>query len=101
VQINVGNLSIAGRFIGDGAYGPIRDVAEALGSNVCWDGSNNSMEVQPQLPPEFMGIKVKISNRILAGIELNGRIFVSVRDLAESLGHQIVWDDSNNEVTIV
>lgn len=100
VYIEVGDTVITGIIIENRAYGPLRELGPALGSKVSWDGNTNTVLVEPAIPVGITGIKVIVINRCLSGVNINNRAFVSVRDLAESLGHQVSWDGTSNTVII-
>lgn len=100
IYIKVGDTVISGTLIENRAYGPVRDLAQALGSEVSWDSNTNTVLVEPAIPADVTGIKIVVSNTWLSGIDINNRAFVSVRDLAKSLGREVSWDGSSKTVTI-
>lgn len=46
VTILVGDRTVEGKLIGDVTYAPIRDLAEALGKTVTWDGSTHTAVIK-------------------------------------------------------
>jgi N-acetyl-anhydromuramyl-L-alanine amidase AmpD len=101
VNIKVGTIVINGTLIDEKAYAPVRELAQALGRQVTWDANNNTVIVQPISSPAASGqVKVLISDKLLFGVDINNRVFVPVRDLAENLGYHVTWDASTNTVTI-
>ena len=51
---------------------------------------------------EKEGVKVKIRNRMyyMDGVFQDDKNYVSIRELAEALGHTVTWDKSNQTVVI-
>ncbi len=94
---------------------PIRKIFEALGSKVSWNDSAKTImaetedmkitltvgEPKVQINSDFKGIKS--SKEVVMDVPakiIGGRTMVPVRFISESLGHQVLWDASDNTVYI-
>lgn len=101
LNVRVGNKFIAAIIIENRAYAPVRELGQALGSQIDWDSNTNTVLVQPP-PTEGAAGKVRIvvSNAAINGVMIDNHVFAPVRDLAESLGHQVIWDSATKTVII-
>ncbi len=65
-----------------------------------WDRFLKMVEDYMQKEPE--GIKVNVKGKLyyMDGVFQSNKNYVSVRELAEALGHSVTWDKSNQTVVI-
>ncbi len=86
------------RLEGDRVVAPVRDLAEALGFAVRWDGEGPAVHVEP------VRVEVVVDGRPLAGEPAprlaNGRTLVPLRALAEMLGWELSWDPAQRRVAV-
>ncbi|MDD3364962.1 MAG: N-acetylmuramoyl-L-alanine amidase [Syntrophomonas sp.] len=101
LNIKVGNKLIAGITIENRAYAPVRELGEALGSEINWDSNTNTVLIQPPSTGVTSGkVRIVVSNAVINGLMIDNHVFTPVRDLAESLGHQVSWDSATKTVII-
>ncbi|TEB09717.1 copper amine oxidase N-terminal domain-containing protein [Pelotomaculum propionicicum] len=105
-------------------YVPVRDLAEAVGADVIWDGSGKSATVTREYNARrFVAVikvgsdEITLTNTPGKGISaqfitvkkiqmiptpliINGRLMAPVRPLAEALGNKVSWDAGSGTVTI-
>jgi hypothetical protein len=43
---------------------------------------------------------VKVEDKTIGGLNLDGHVFVPIRDVAEILGLEVGWDGATNTVTL-
>lgn len=43
---------------------------------------------------------IKVGGRLIGGVNIRGRVYAPVRELAEALGHEVEWDDKAKTVLI-
>lgn len=86
---------------------PIRFIAEALGYNVDWENATRTVVIDDGVNVITMQIESKAASFNGRPIQLNkepairdGRTFIPVRDVAETLGKYVDWDDQNYTVVI-
>ncbi len=101
LNVRVGNKLITGIVIDNRAYAPVRELGQALGSQIDWDSNTNTVLVQPLSTVSTAGkVRIVVSNAIINGVVIDNHVFAPVRDLAESLGHQVSWESSSQTVII-
>ncbi|PKM77124.1 MAG: hypothetical protein CVU90_08985 [Firmicutes bacterium HGW-Firmicutes-15] len=101
VNVRVGTTLILGIIIENRAYAPVRELGQALGSQIDWDSNTNTVLVQPPSTGVTAGkVRIVVSNAVINGVLIDNRTFAPVRDLAESLGHQVGWDSSSKTVIV-
>lgn len=86
---------------------PMRAIFEALGAKVEWDEKTRTVTVSKENTRVALQIGSKrayVNNRLVildvAAIIINGRTFVPVRFISESLGAKVDWDDREKTVII-
>jgi N-acetylmuramoyl-L-alanine amidase len=103
IIIDTGNNTINGFLHEDRAYGPVREIATALGWQVEW---LNEARTAVLLPPpgkddsKANAARVVIARHSLTVTILGDRAFAPVRQLAESMGYKVDWDGENKTVKI-
>lgn len=104
VKINIGSKIVEGMITEGRSYGPVRDIAEALGRQVEWDGALNTVLIPPvtvELPAAVKGVlRIAAGGTILTGKLVNGKAYAGVVDLVKALGHTAVWDGPNKTVIV-
>lgn len=104
VLIRIGGKTIEGIIDGGRSYGPVRDIAEALGRQVEWNGALNTVLIPPvtvELPAAGKGVlRIAAGGTIITGKLVNGKAFAGVVELAKTLGHTAVWDGTNKTVIV-
>lgn len=101
------NLDTEPKFIGGRTLVPLRGVFENLGVDVEWDKENYSVSIKNKntkiiLPinseyAEINGQKMQLDTPAMI---IDGRAFIPVRFIAESLGEYVGWDHSNQTIII-
>lgn len=102
-MIDTGNNSINGFLHEDRAYGPVREIATALGWQVEWLNEARTAVLLP--PPDKDNIKtnaarVVVASHSMAVTILGDMAFAPVRQLAEAMGYKADWDSENRTVKI-
>ena len=98
--IDAGNMFVQPLVKNDKTLLPIRFIAEQLNAEVDWDGENQIVT----LKKEGTIITTKIGENIIrvngetrtlecAGIVLNDRTMLPIRDVAETFGLEVFWED--------
>ncbi len=86
------------RLEGERVVAPVRDLAEALGFAVAWDGETRTVSVEP------VPVEVVLDGRPLAGDPaprlVGGRTLVALRALAERLGWEVDWEPDRRRVRV-
>lgn len=104
VDICIGSKVIQGTIIEFRSYGPVRDIVEALGKEVEWDGALNAVLIPPvtvEMPPAVVGVlRIATGNTILIGKLINGKAYAGVVDLVKALGHKATWDGPTKTVVV-
>lgn len=86
---------------------PMRAVLEALGAEITWDNTFNTaginlfdtrILIRPNEP--FMMVNGTVRYLSCPAIEFNGRIMVPIRDIIESIGGKVAWDEEAKLVSI-
>ncbi len=87
---------------------PARVIAEALGAKVTWDSENWTVEITGADKNIILQINNPVAKVNETSIEINpparlvnGRTMVPVRFVAETLGAEVIWDDSAHTVNII
>ena len=103
IVIDAENNIINGFMHEDKAYGPVREVATALGWQVEW---LNEARTAVLLPPtdrddsKANATRVVIASNSLPVSVLGDRAFAPVRQMAEAMGYKVDWDGENKTVKI-
>jgi N-acetylmuramoyl-L-alanine amidase len=101
IIIDAGTNSINGFLHEDRAYGPVREIATALGWQVEW---LNEARTAVLLPPiedsKANAVRVVIANHSLDVTILGDMAFAPVRQLAEAMGYKVDWGGENKRVKI-
>lgn len=104
VNIRIGSRVIVGTISDGHSYGPVRDIAEALGRQVEWNGALNAVLIPPvtvELPAAETGIlRIAAGGTVITGKLVNGKAYAGVSDLATALGHSAVWDGPSRTVIV-
>ncbi len=87
---------------------PLREIFEALGANVTWDGkkqivgaTRGSASVSMTIGSATMNVSGKPSVKLdAAPVIKNSRTFIPLRAVSEAFGLQVGWYDPNRVVTI-
>jgi len=86
---------------------PVRPIMEVFGASVIWNGTEQSVEISRQgdVVKFWIGSTVIYRNgeryqSDVAPIMVNGRCFLPIRFVAESLGLTVSWNETNQTVTI-
>ncbi len=103
ITINTGNNNINGFLKEDRAYGPVREIATALGWQVEWLNETKTAVLLP--PPDkddskANAARVVIASQSLAVTILGDKAFAPVRQMAEAMGYRIDWDGETKTVRI-
>jgi len=103
IIIDTGNNSINGFLHEDRAYGPVREIATALGWQVEWLNEARTAVLLP--PPDKEDSKanaarVVIASHSLAITILGDKAFAPVRQMAEAMDYKVDWDGENKTVKI-
>lgn len=86
---------------------PMRAVLEDLGAEITWDNTfntaginvlGNRILIRPNEP--FMMVNGTVRYLSCPAIEFNGRIMVPIRDVMESIGGKVNWDEEKKLVTV-
>jgi len=104
IIIDTGNNSINGFLHEDRAYGPVREIATALGWQVEWLNEARTAVLLP--PPDrednkANAARVVIASRSLAVTILGDKAFAPVRQMAEAMGYKVDWNSENRTVKIM
>jgi len=103
VNIQVGDKKIKGFIKDDKTYGPVREIATALGWQVEW---LNQSQMVILLPPSKKnssindGPGVVIASNLVSAIIEDSTTFAPVREIAESMGYQVDWDNNTRTTKI-
>lgn len=88
------------------AYVPLRFLANALGAKVNWNGANvliSAGNINLTFSPGQKTYYINQQSKTMDVAPLvmpPGRLFLPARYVAEALGYQVLWDDSQKTVTI-
>ena len=86
---------------------PMRAVLEELGAEITWDNTFNTaginvlgtrLLIRPGEP--FMMVNGVVRYLNCPAIEFNGRVMVPIRDVMESIGGKVVWNEAQKLVTV-
>ena len=86
---------------------PFRAIAEALGAEVAWDGSSQTVTLKTA--NRTVTLRVGQSQALVNGVKVplqapaqmrNGRVFVPLRFVGEALGAEVTWDGDKSAVII-
>lgn len=103
INIKIGEQKLDGIMIENKAFVPVREFSEALGMSVIWDENSRSIFIHKsknvilESPDE---INIFICPIPIKGILLQERTYVPVREMAESLGKRVIWDNDAKSVLI-
>lgn len=78
------------------AFGVILTFIFTIASSVCADGKKRTIEVYFNLA----NFKVNGKPVVADSINYNGKNYLPIRDIAEMLGKDVIWDAKNNTVCI-
>ncbi len=111
-----GKTNVAAQIVNGRAFVPVRAVAEELGAVVKWDPAERSVNVLSGEKNETVSLERDKKDSTISTIRLfidgkevesggppqiiNGRAWVSARELAEGLGSGVQWNASRNSVWI-
>ena len=79
---------------------PLRTVAEGLGAQITWIGETNTVIITNNMAQSALIIGVPLPGGMGTPVIVNGRAFVPLRYVAETLGANVEWDWINNAVYI-
>jgi N-acetyl-anhydromuramyl-L-alanine amidase AmpD len=104
VVVKIAGPTINGIIIDDVSYAPVRALAESLGYQVEWDADKNTVLIPPvtaDIPPLQPGsVQIATGAVIIPGRLIDGKAYVPIRQLAETLGNKVEWDGKNYTVEI-
>lgn len=103
------------QIINDVTYVPLRPVAEAMGCEVVWVGSNKTANIKNLTTIIAMQVdnkkisKVKRTDRESQSIiecdnppkMIDGSVYIPLRTMAEAMGATVAWDSTSKTVVIV
>jgi mono/diheme cytochrome c family protein len=86
---------------------PLREIFEALGAKVSWDGKTKTVKATKQNITVTLTIGKSVATVNKKSVKLsqpaqliNGKTFVPLRFVSESLGAKVEWDGSTQTVTV-
>lgn len=86
---------------------PLREIFEALGAKVSWDGKTKTVKATKQSITVTLTIGKSVATVNKKSVKLsqpaqliNGKTFVPLRFVSESLGAKVEWDGSTQTVTV-
>ena len=88
---------------------PVREVTSAIGADISWDTetetatlskNETTIVIQPDNSVIYVNGEPKKINTIKP-YEINGTLYVPVREIAEAFGAEVVWDDNTQAATVV
>ncbi len=84
-------------------YVPLRVAGEAVGADVTYDADLKIVKLCARPPNYTLGNHHSACIMIdqSEGLTVNGRLFLGVRKLAESLGSKVKWDSQAKKVLII
>jgi N-acetylmuramoyl-L-alanine amidase len=103
ITIIAGSKNIKGFLEGDIAYGPVREIAIALGWQVEWLNQTRQVILLPPVKEDISkkdGVSIIITNRKLSATIRSDTAFAPLRQLTESMGYQVDWNEKNRTVKI-
>lgn len=103
VTIRVGGSILTGILIDQSSYAPVRKMCEALGRQLEWDGSTNTVIVLPlqgMAPAATREPKIVVDGKVIPAILIGDSSYAPVRALAEAMGRTVKWDETANTVTV-
>lgn len=102
INIAFGDKIIKGFLQGDRAYGPVREIATALGWQTEWINQAKTVVLIPpsQGATDNGEVRVLIASQSIAGTMRSDTTLAPLRQLAESMGYQIEWDEKTRTVKI-
>ena len=107
VQIDNVPLGVEASNINGSTMVPMRAVLEELGAEITWDNTFNTaginvlgtrLLIRPGEP--FMMVNGVVRYLNCPAIEFNGRVMVPIRDVMESIGGKVVWNEAQKLVTV-
>jgi hypothetical protein len=86
---------------------PVRALSEALGAHVYWDQDSQTVSILK----DDSAVAVQVNSKILnvngvavhmdtTAVNLNGRMMLPFRPIAEALGAKVVWDEANQTLNL-
>ncbi|MEW9121958.1 MAG: CAP-associated domain-containing protein [Thermotaleaceae bacterium] len=97
----------APRIIQGRTLAPLRAIFEALGAEVAWDGDTKTVsarkdqnEVILKIGNPYGTVNGLQKSLDVPGIIIEGRTFIPLRFISESLGARVDWDGTNKQVLI-
>ncbi len=103
-------MDVAPYISGDRTFMPIRYVAYALGindANILWDGANQTVTlmkgdkvVQLKVGSTTLLINGAAVTMDVAPVNVNGRVCLPIRFVAQAFGAEVGWDGATQQVTI-
>ena len=103
INIKIGDQEIEGFILKNKAYAHARALSEAMSIDIKWDGERQSIFIYPANFTSMESddkINIYIGSKPITGILINDKAYVPVREMAESLGRKVTWDDEGKIVTI-
>ena len=103
INIKIGDQEIEGFILKNKAYAHARALSEAMSIDIKWDGERQSIFIYLTNFTSMESddkINIYIGSKPITGILINDKAYVPVREMAESLGRKVTWDDEGKIVTI-
>jgi len=103
IKIRAGKKVISGLQIGNRSYAWVRELASALGRRVEWDQATRTAVVPPAAAPKqgSDGVTVAVGKVRVPALMLGQQAYVPVREFAEALGYEVIWNEATRTVNIV
>jgi hypothetical protein len=103
VHILIGEKKYAGIMIENVTYMSVRELSEGLGMNIVWDGAGRNIFICPsdsKSQQTTNEVNVFICTKPIKAAIRQDRAYVPVREMAESLGREVIWDNESRIVII-
>lgn len=103
INIKMGDHHMEGFILKDKAYAHARPLSEAMSMNIMWDGESKSVFIYPSKYTSKESedkLNIYICSNPIPGVLVDDKAYVPVRELAESLGAKVTWNNEGQIVTI-
>lgn len=105
--VQASEVTLRGKIVGNRFLVPMRDIFEALGTVVDWDGntrtvtgSRGDVSVSLKIDSKIATVNGKTIELDVPATIIENRTFVPTRFVSESLGANVSWDGENRVATI-
>jgi len=99
----VNGVTVKGVLTNNRTYAKVKELVNALGREVTWDGNTRTVVIPPTtiVPVYTNEIKIITGGTSIKALIINDESYAPVRELVESLGHQVDrWDNDTKTAYI-